>query len=501
MAASQKIKVHAQENESPEYRTIRMNTVSLIDLLGYSIKSIGNVLSQEGLIPDDLYHTIQESTHEQSRQVTTDVMSCLTDQIMISPSAYHKFISILKKEGQLTESMIELMTNCYEEFTPKQVSMDITSSDESATSELEQSLLESEEFQYLDVSGLNENEKVVLEQKLKSETKNMLTRFSDFTVAIRDSLESQIPLNKLKHSILNLNAFTDGTGISAKVLDPQDAQKIEHAKSIAKVFNALRTYISFLNYEIIEWLIKHYGTDDDKTKLQEYCSELKKFCQKSVYEIPSKTYSNPRPEANEFVIKCTSECVKTLQDVRDVKVKVADVLSLRYTALQLHTIEKGCVELHFFIPTAAADHLFPITSKQHSDFKEIGVRVVSQQFCSVMPLAVPPVHRGSDNVQDIPYASGSIRTSQLWDMKNFRDRLKVHFMNPHVLVQENWKCGQSPLTTNIILSWAQYWNAHPTNAHKTYYPQVDDIHATRNEAQIRVFFTSKFVLSSEYMIV
>ena len=98
--------------------------------------------------------------------------------------------------------------------------------------------------------------------------------------------------------------------------------------------------------------------------------------------------------------------------------------------------------------------------------------------------------RGSESVQGVSYAFGAVRTSQLWDMATFREPLKVHFMNPDLLEQENWTVGRNLLTPNIVLAWATYWNGP-----SIHYPKLADMYATSKEAQIRVLFTSRSILN------
>ena len=153
-------------------------------------------------------------------------------------------------------------------------------------------------------------------------------------------------------------------------------KKIEMAESVQKIFLTLRKYTSFFNYEIIERLISQYGTSDDKKMLQGYCQTLDAFCQRNVYEIPPNSFSNPRPEAKQLVLKCTQDTL-TLHDVQAIREKAAKILHLKYSTLQLYSIEKGCIELHFLISSAVADHIFPMSPSQQLALSEIGVRVVS----------------------------------------------------------------------------------------------------------------------------
>ena len=98
------------------------------------------------------------------------------------------------------------------------------------------------------------------------------------------------------------------------------------------------------------------------------------FCQRNVYEIPAKAFSVARQEAKEFALKCTADTL-TLCDVQELKDRVSEIFGLNYYTLQLCSIREGCVELHFLISAAIADHIFPVSSTQHSALSKIGVKV------------------------------------------------------------------------------------------------------------------------------
>ena len=110
MATSQRAVL--QGDESIEYRTMMKNRPSLIELLSHSIQSLGDELLAAKLIPSELYHTVQESTN--SHRATRNVINCLTAQIKINISIYHKFIGILKKLDPWTNSVIKNMTDDYD---------------------------------------------------------------------------------------------------------------------------------------------------------------------------------------------------------------------------------------------------------------------------------------------------------------------------------------------------------------------------------------------------
>ena len=46
-----------------------------------------------------------------------EVVDCVTSQVKHNKSAYHKFVSILREQGQWTEMIVEKLTLCYESQT------------------------------------------------------------------------------------------------------------------------------------------------------------------------------------------------------------------------------------------------------------------------------------------------------------------------------------------------------------------------------------------------
>ena len=230
-------------------------------------------------------------------------------------------------------------------------------------------------FPFLDMSGLEEAERIDLEARLKSETRKIKFCFASFTSDVRRSLEHwEVPLKRIKVSLLSLEAFDDGIGV--KVLDVEDAQKIEAAEDLDDLFITLHKYISFFNYYIIEYIIEQHGATKDHERLEDYKKKFETFCKRSIFEIPENVgapYS--RKTAKVLVLKCT-ESVSTLKGVEEVRYEVATIFGLRPSALQLCSIKRGCVELHFLLSSAVADHIFPVSPSKHSALCEIGAKVL-----------------------------------------------------------------------------------------------------------------------------
>ena len=232
-------------------------------------------------------------------------------------------------------------------------------------------------FPYLDISGLDENDRIDLEYQLIAETREIKVHFAKFLSNVITSLEQIcIQLEKFKIFVLSLEAFTDDIGV--KVLDKEDAQKIETASTISEVFMTLRKYISFFNYHILEYIIDQHGAETDRAQLQEYLKKFHIFCQRSIFKVPQYMFAFKfRQAARVFAFKCTEGVNTTMEDVKTLTGDIAKVFGLRSSALQLYTLKKGCVELHYLISAAVVERIFPVSPTQSTTLKEIGVRILS----------------------------------------------------------------------------------------------------------------------------
>ena len=233
-------------------------------------------------------------------------------------------------------------------------------------------------FPYLDVTGLDDEDVIDLEERLISDTREIMIKFSDFSLCVRESLEEMdIPLDKLQDCVLSAVILQKDQGVSA--LDTEHKERVLAANSLARIFSILRVYdyISFLNYQIIELLIQHHGNADDNKRLKQYLVALRTFCQRSIFEVPSSAFSSHRSRktAKVFALKCTERTL-TLQGVRAMQNNVAEILGLEFNALQLCSVKKGCVELHFLVSAAVAEHIFPLSPSQQSALSEIGARLL-----------------------------------------------------------------------------------------------------------------------------
>ncbi len=360
-------------NHCPGYLSLQENFEALVSTFKAQPAAYADTLFSNGYIPDEVLEYTRLNgvlDSEKSRKI----LDTLIHRIELNPSVFHGFIAAIASPS--TDDVVKKLLDTYKRHSTvishvKQPHLS-QPTHQHPPPEAPKSL----SFPSLDTSSLGEDDRLELEEHLKADTRKMVTRFAAFTLIIKRSFENQhIPLEMIKDSVLSLEAFNDNIGV--KVLDPDDKQKIEDAKTLSELFITLRNYISFFNYEIVQYLIELLGSTDDQKQLHEYCSALNQFCQRNVFEVPCEVFSSKsRSQVAVFVLKCT-EHYATLEYVQGLKWRIAETLGLRAAALQLCSVKKGCVELHLLISMAVAKCIFPVSTTVQAGLTEMSVKILT----------------------------------------------------------------------------------------------------------------------------
>ncbi len=409
-----------QVSISPEYDTLRKSYTVLVDHIKSQPGVFCDRLFQDGLATDEVCEFVrnpQNQKSEKARKLIDFVMSCVKKD----PQAYNTFIKVLKQDpNSWSKEVIEHLQKKYEDCGNSENEPTDTDNDTSDTESFhsacsspieddpgfvcpycgecslekffskdgcpkkENSLDCTSMFPFLNVDSLDDDEKIDLEVRLKSEARTMITTFSTLCNKVKQSLcDRQVPVKDVAYTIVSLKAFT--TDIGVKVVESKDKLKMTEATSFTDLFLSLDDYISFFNYRILEHLIKIHGSPNDTKYLEEYMAKFDSFCQLNVFEIPSKAFCTSRRNGRKFAFKCSKD-VTSLKGVQSIQEQVAKILNLRPSAMQLYSIKKGCIELHFLIPVKALKHIFPISPNQNSTLSDIGVKILSASQTKVPKL-------------------------------------------------------------------------------------------------------------------
>ena len=241
-------------------------------------------------------------------------------------------------------------------------------------------------FPHLNTSHLSEDAKQDLEAQLLKDTEHMIHSFASLVFKSCQSLvEQKINPESLAVCVLALDPFSDtarvyspllkdnekeirSAGTVAQVHSPllkDNEEEIRSAGTVEKIFLVLKDHWSFINYGILEHIIKNCGTKEDKKNLREYKHQLKEFCQRQIHEVPPHAYGNESRKQN--WAKVTFKLNKkfpTLEGIQETQRIIAQILDLKPSTLYLCRIDEGCVQLLYLIPPFVAKRVFPLHSDQ-----------------------------------------------------------------------------------------------------------------------------------------
>ena len=230
-------------------------------------------------------------------------------------------------------------------------------------------------YPYLDWSRLGANDAEDLVHKLSSQTRDILMHFSNLRTCTRTSLIER----NIKPEIVADSA------LSVKYFDTNNFEDLNTASkvSVAQVFMVLSRFMSFFNYEILEHIIQHLGTDNDKKNLARYLEQFNDFCRRSVFQVPSGVLGFG-PGANEVKVSIYITDVAQYSDdpsnislasIKRIQWKLASILGKRVSTLHIYAIEYGSIVVCFTVSSSVAAGLFDLTRDQWSELQSCGLQM------------------------------------------------------------------------------------------------------------------------------
>ena len=230
-------------------------------------------------------------------------------------------------------------------------------------------------YPYLDVNKLTDDDREDLFQRLNDDTADIIQCFADLLSSTSESLRRrQITLERLIEVSLDLGVYKSGRN-QIPLLE-EDQAKLKETTSFGSAFNILRDHMSFFNYELLSHIIRHLGDENDKKRFEVFCSKFKDYCQRKVFEVPAgpavlHPSGSERSSRIKFVVVATPDLINTLADVKTAQRKIASLLGLRASTVQLERIDIGCVILVFSIP-GMLNNLFPLKAATCAELKADG---------------------------------------------------------------------------------------------------------------------------------
>ena len=354
---------------------------------------IAGILLAKGLIPEHTEAQMRQSFTP--REKATILVTTIRQRIEIAPKRFHEFVSILSTQAW-TKDIVEMLQSSIglkhiETGTSTQV---VSTDNQSAMYLKRKSISEySSNGEEDTFSKLNSEGKAELEAQLILSADSMRKKFASLLLGVINSFQHQgIDPRKLATAILVLTEYDDPA--IGKPLLERDKEALLKAQTIDHTFDILRPHMTFFNYEILEFLIEEMGSSNDKQNLQKFLQEFRRFCRRSVFEIPanvlghstekvidqqrfcvkitkrfkaallvqckeqsepdlhttSSTQLSSSDEAREGMI-CAPELGISLEDAKHIQQKLASVLKLKVSSIYLDSALSGSTILTFLLPS------------------------------------------------------------------------------------------------------------------------------------------------------
>ena len=225
---------------------------------------------------------------------------------------------------------------------------------------------------YLDTSQLSKAEKDLLLGRLIGESQEMVFTFQRLVFRTSQSLrDRQISPQLIGESLLCLRALDPVFPGPQVPLFSALSTKLLNATSVTDIIHAIFGYLSFFNYHVIEHLIQVFGVQEDKEELEKYKGKLNEYCKRRVFESPP-LYSLPgRSDHVVVAVKLDDDLTKyTLKSLRIFWLRLAKELKLLKHSLRIVSVEEGCMQLIFEIPSLVSHQIFPLSIEQENALRD-----------------------------------------------------------------------------------------------------------------------------------
>ena len=231
-----------------------------------------------------------------------------------------------------------------------------------------------------------------LQQQLQINLEQIIGQYASYVYCILTSVKAkEVSVTDLRSFLLNLPAFQSGCNEQCNLLSGVK-KELDEADTINKIFDLLSCECaSFLNIAIFQFIVDEYGIEDsrgrDRLKYPEHLDEyIKKHKVSEFVAVNPALKRHARSEGSvELVLKFNVELTCKLAKVIDLQSAVAKILRVQPSALQLLSIEKGCLIVKFLISAEVADIVFvwdkKLTPEEYEEFRTLEVMWLECNGC------------------------------------------------------------------------------------------------------------------------
>jgi len=228
------------------------------------------------------------------------------------------------------------------------------------------------------IQDLTESEKEDTMAMLEDNIENMRYEFARLVSRTRKSMKERVSPHELSGCVLDLKAFPIESGKEDATFK-EHREELINADDIPKLFQILSSYWSFLDYEVLKFIIDEHGSKDDKINLQNYDQKLNAFCRNHVFEVSQLHDDDEHPKQTKlcFKLQLTRECLNH----KRIKRRLAKILNVMPSTLHICCIEKGCIQLTILMPKFVSLEMFPLSEDQKVELSKASVLKLEHDHC------------------------------------------------------------------------------------------------------------------------
>ena len=198
----------------------------------------------------------------------------------------------------------------------------------------------------------------MLRERLYEETDKLKFNFGSLMFDLQTDLEEKLSLEQ----VVNILVYYEKnfTGV------------FDDCNTFSKVFRKVRGFVSFFDYDLLEYLIKKYGSDAMKKELESYNSYFQEFSKRRVNECPSNAFGeSDECESSEQVLVLVADKIieeLTVDELKKFKRRINRVMGNKLVKVICVKGGSICITFRIF-----EERNFIITEKQRQDLQREGV--------------------------------------------------------------------------------------------------------------------------------
>ena len=141
------------------------------------------------------------------------------------------------------------------------------------------------------------------------------------------------------------------------LLSPDDRSAISNASSYDQIFVVLNQYWTFVQYELLEYVVQEYGNDDLKKEMKKYIDDMDELeAQVGIDHFTAVKLCAPRPDSVAMEVHL-SGLQHNLRNTRLVQRSMAEQCGLHPHTVRTFQSTPGSTIITLLIPYAVAGHV------------------------------------------------------------------------------------------------------------------------------------------------